>query len=73
MSVRAYSRARNAKRKSVQRATAAGVIKLDDNGQIDVAQADAAWGSVPAAGRRHITSEADANASTVSAGSSPSK
>ena len=38
MSVRAYSRARNANRKSVQRAIAAGLIKLDDNGQIDVAQ-----------------------------------
>jgi len=39
----AYARSRKADKKQVQRAVASGLIKLDAEGRLDPAQADAAW------------------------------
>jgi hypothetical protein len=51
MSLRGYARARGADEHAIRRAVADGIIALDDNGQLDVEQADRAWASTRRASR----------------------
>jgi hypothetical protein len=51
MSLRGYARARGADEHAIRRAVADGIIALDDNGQLNVEQADRAWASTRRASR----------------------
>ena len=60
MSIKGYARLRGVDPKAIRRAIATGVITVDGNGKLDVAQADRAWASTRRASRMGQHQHSDA-------------
>src|SRR5215471_18728545 len=60
MSIKGYARLRGVDPKAIRRAIATGVITVDGNGKLDVAQADRAWASTRRASRMGRYQHSDA-------------